>query len=193
MTVEPPSVGAAVAIRLADGHEQVSRVVISAPPCVHVEPELTSSDGETVDVAWVTPMGLGRRGRARLVSHGDRKTVLEIVGVTELAGRFLHRFVPVSPLLAELVVFDDFGQISAELTGSVRDLALTGAGLDVEGLAGGETVLITLAEVGGHAVVSGIEARVAHVETRGGATVAGIVFSSPFDAAPAIAALESGL
>ena len=182
-----------MAVRLSDGHEQVSRVVACLPPIVHIEPELTSSDGETVDVAWVTPSGKGRRGRARLVSHGDRQTVLEIVGVTELAGRFLHRFVPLAALHAELVVFDDFGQISGELTGEVLDLALTGAGIAIDGLAGGETVLITLAEVGGHAIVSGIEARVAHVEVRGGVQVAGIVFSSPFDAAPAIAALEAGL
>ncbi len=192
MSEEAPGVGAAIAVRLHDGHEQVSRVVISLPPLVHIEPELTASDGETIDVAWVTPDGKGRRGRARLLSHSHRQTVLEIVGVTELAGRFLHRFVPINGLVAELVVFDDFGQISHEVTGTVRDLALTGVGLAVDGLEGGETVLITLAELGGHAVVSGLEARVTHVELRGDVRVAGIVFSSPFDAAPAIAVLEAG-
>ena len=191
MTIEIPPIGAAVAFRLPDGHEQVSRVVHASGAEITIDPEITSLDGETIDVAWVTSAGRGRRGRARLVTHDSRPTVLEIVGVTELAGRFLHRFVPAHPLVAEIIVFDDFGQISAEVTGTVRDLALTGAGLDVSGLEAGDTVLMTLAERGGHAVVTGLEAHVAHVDVRGGVPFAGIVFSAPFDAAPAIAALES--
>jgi hypothetical protein len=192
MAIEIPTVGAAVALRLHDGHEQVGRVLAARNAQVHLEPQVTASIGDEVQIAWVTHAGSGRRARARVTGHEGDETAIEVIAVTSLAGRFLRRFRPARPLIAEIRRLDSFGQVSEEVFGPVRDLALAGAGVETGALEEGEMVLLTLADESGHALVADIEARVARVGEGADGRVTGLVFSSPFQAAPAVAALEQG-
>ena len=73
------------------------------------------------------------------------------------------------------------------MQGRVRDVALAGAGIAVEGLRSGDQVLVTLTDLNGVQVVSEVAASVVHVA----AGVVGVAFVEPYEAAPAMAALAS--
>ena len=108
--------------------------------------------------------------------------------MTPLCGRFLRRFAPDRPLLADLAICDDAGIVYRTVQGRVRDVALAGAGIAVDGSAlRGDQVLVTLTDLNGVQVVSEVSASVVHVA----AGVVGVAFVEPFEAAPAMAALAS--
>ena len=186
-----PAPGAAVAMRLPDGHETVMRVLGVNEPRLHLDPPLVAHDGDAVAVAWVTATGQGFTARGTIVAVEGGATVVDLGAETSLAGRFLRRFVPPHPLHAEATVYDDAGRIRLQTFGDVRDLALTGAGLVIEGLREGDAIMLTISEPGGHAVVEDAHAHVVRVASPPDGTLVGLSFDAPFDEAPAIAAIAA--
>src|SRR3954469_24445083 len=188
-----PRTGDAIALRVADGHELVVHVKQADRPRIIVTPALPAATNEGIEAAFVSSDGTGYRLRGRIGHREMHDTTIEVEGVTPLLGRFLRRFTPERPMFADLALLDDAGTVYRRVQGQGRDLALAGAG-NGRGRAGGcgrraaETArpgdepLITLTGLDGRPLVSDIEALIVRVA----AGVAGIAFSHPFDAAPAM-------
>ncbi len=182
-----PTIGETLALRTAEGQEIVVQVRQAERPRVAVTPAIPAATGEPIEAAFVASDGTGYRARGRVVHREVAETIVEIEGVTPLCGRFLRRFVPDPPLVADLAIRDESGTVYRTVQGRVRDVALAGAGIAVSGLQRGDQVLVTMAGPTGEPVVSDVEATVVHVA----AGVVGVAFAAPFDAAPALAALAS--
>lgn len=182
-----PHVGETLALRVADGSELVVRVAQTDRTRVTVTPALPAATGEAIEAAFVSGDGTGYRVRGRVLHREMHETLVEVDGVTPLAGRFLRRFTPDRPLLADLAICDETGTVYRSVQGRVRDVALAGAGISVEGLMPGDQVLVTLTDLNGVHVVSEVAASVVHVA----AGVVGVAFAEPYEAAPAMAALAS--
>lgn len=182
-----PTIGETLALRTAEGQEIVVQVRQAERPRVALIPAIPAATGEAVEAAFVAADGTGYRARGRVVHREMAETVVEIEGVTPLCGRFLRRFAPDPPLIADLAIRDEAGTVYRTVQGRVRDVALAGAGISVTGLQRGDQVLVTLSALSGEPVVSDVEATVVHVA----AGVVGVAFAAPFDAAPAMAALAS--
>jgi hypothetical protein len=182
-----PTNGETLALRTAEGQEIVVQVRQAERPRIAVMPAIPAATGESVEAAFVAADGTGYRARGRVVHREMAETVVEIEGVTPLCGRFLRRFAPDPPLVADLAIRDESGTVYRTVQGRVRDVALAGAGIAVTGLQKGDQVLVTLSGPSGDPVVSDVEATVVHVA----AGVVGVAFAAPFDAAPALAALAS--
>jgi hypothetical protein len=182
-----PSNGETLALRTAEGHEIVVQVRQAERPRIALTPAIPAATGESVEAAFVAADGTGYRARGRVVHREMAETVVEIEGVTPLCGRFLRRFAPDPPLVADLAIRDESGIVYRTVQGRVRDVALAGAGIAATGLQRGDQVLVTLSGPTGEPVVSDVEATVVHVA----AGVVGVAFAAPFDAAPALAALAS--
>lgn len=182
-----PAIGETLAVRTAAGQELVVQVRHAERPRVALTPALPAATGESIEAVFVSTDGTGYRARGRVVHREVAETVVEIEGVTELRGRFLRRFAPDPPLVADVAIRDESGTVYRTVQGRVRDVALTGAGIAVTGLQRGDRVLVTLSGPTGEPVVSDIEATVVHVA----AGVVGVAFAAPFDAAPALFALAS--
>lgn len=182
-----PTIGETLALRTAEGQEIVVQVRQAERPRIALTPAIPAATGEAVEAAFVAADGTGYRARGRVVHREMAETVVEIEGVTPLCGRFLRRFAPDPPLIADLAIRDESGTVYRTVQGRVRDVALAGAGIAVTGLQRGDQVLVTLSALSGEAVVSDVEATVVHVA----AGVVGVAFAAPFDAAPALAALAS--
>ena len=182
-----PRTGEPIALRIADGHELVVRVKQAERPRIIVTPALPAATNEGIEAAFVASDGTGYRLRGRIGHREMHDTTIEVEGVTPLLGRFLRRFTPERPMFADLALLDDAGTVYRRVQGKVRDLALAGAGIAVDGVQSGDELQITLTDLDGTPVVSDIAAMVVHVA----AGVAGIAFSQPFDAAPAMAALAA--
>jgi hypothetical protein len=176
-----PTPGQAVAIRENSGREAVVRVTEVEAPLIHVASAPPFQVGEVLDGAFVDVEGTGHRMRARTLHHADDAATLRIEFVTTLRGRFLRRFAPPRPLLAELVL------PSGMISGRVLDLALTGVGVAAEGVEVGDALMITLTDLDGQRVVDGVTASAVRV-TDG---IVGVAFDHPYDAAPAILALAN--
>jgi hypothetical protein len=182
-----PRTGEAIALRIADGHELVVHVKQAERPRIVVTPALPAATNEGIEAAFVASDGTGYRLRGRIGHREMHDTTIEVEGVTPLLGRFLRRFTPERALFADLALLDDAGTVYRRVQGKVRDLALAGAGIAVEGLQSGDELQMTLTDLDGTPVVADLEAVVVHVA----AGVAGIAFSQPFHAAPAMAALAA--
>jgi hypothetical protein len=180
-----PRTGEAIALRIADGHELVVHVKHADRPRIVVTPALPAATNEGIEAAFVDSDGTGYRLRGRIGHREMHDTTIEVEGVTPLLGRFLRRFTPERPMFADLALLDDAGTVYRRVQGKVRDLALAGAGIAVDGVQAGDELQMTLTDLDGTPVVSDIDAVIVHVV----AGVAGIAFSQPFDAAPAMAAL----
>jgi hypothetical protein len=181
-----PESGETLALRVGDV-ELVVRVRHVERTTLTVEPAIPAATGESVEAAFVDTYGTGHRVRGHVVHREVHDTRIEIDGVTPLCGRFLRRFAPDRPLLADLALRDDFGTVYRTVQGRVRDVALAGAGIVVDGVRSGDRVLVTLTDMNGQQVVSAVEATVVHVASG----VVGVAFAEPFGAAPAMAALAS--
>ncbi len=182
-----PQIGETLALRVGDDTELVVRVAHAARNQMTVTPAIPAATGEAIEAAFVAADGTGYRVRGHVVHREIHETRIEVGGVTPLAGRFLRRFAPDRPLLADLAIRDDAGIIYRTVQGRVRDVALAGAGIAVDGLMQGDQVLVTLTDLNGVRVVSEVAASVVHVA----AGVVGVAFAEPYDAAPAMAALAS--
>jgi hypothetical protein len=182
-----PRTGEVLALRLADGTELVACVRQAERPRLTLTPAIPAPTGEGIEAAFVAGDGTGYRVRGRIAHRETHDTVIEVDGVTPLCGRFLRRFAPDRPLLADLAIYDEAGIVYRTVQGRVRDVALAGAGIAVEGLRSGDHVLVTLTDLNGVQVVSEVEASVVHVA----AGVVGVAFAEPYEAAPAMAALAS--
>jgi hypothetical protein len=180
-----PAIGETLALRTAEGQEIIVEVQKSERPRVAVAPAIAAATGEALEVAFVAQDGTGYRARGRVVHREKAETFVEVEGVTPLCGRFLRRFAPDPPLLADLAICDESGTVYRTVQGRVRDVALAGAGIVVTGLQRGDHVLVTLSGPTGEPVVADGPAAVVHVA----AGVVGVAFDAPFDAAPALAAL----
>jgi len=182
-----PHTGETLALRVADGSELVVRVRSTDRTRLTLTPAIPAATGEAVEAAFVASDGTGYRVRGRVVHREMHDTVVEVEGVTPLCGRFLRRFAPDRPLLADLAICDDYGTVYRTVQGRVRDVALAGAGIAVEGLRSGDQVLVTLTDLNGVRVVNEVAASVVHVAPG----VVGVAFAEPYEAAPAMAALAS--
>jgi hypothetical protein len=182
-----PHTGETLALRIADGSEFVVRVRNADRARLTLTPAIPAATGEGIEAAFVAGDGTGYRVRGRIVHREMHDTIVEVDGVTPLCGRFLRRFAPDRPLLADIAICDESGTVYRTVQGRVRDVALAGAGIAVDGLRSGDQVLVTLTDLNGVRVVSEVSASVVHVA----AGVVGVAFVEPFEAAPAMAALAS--
>ncbi len=182
-----PTIGETLALRTAEGQEIVVQVRPAERPRIALTPAIPAATGEAVEAAFVAADGTGYRARGRVVHREMAETVVEIEGVTPLCGRFLRRFAPDPPLIADLAIRDESGTVYRTVQGRVRDVALAGAGIAVEGLRSGDQVLVTLTDLNGVRVVNEVAASVVHVAPG----VVGVAFAEPYEAAPAMAALAS--
>ncbi len=176
-----PASGQAVAIRDRSGQEAVIRVVEAAAPVMQVSHAPPLRVGDLVDGAFVDGDGAGHRLRARTLYQADDRAGLRLEFVTALRGRFLQRFTPSSPLLAELVA------PSGVVSGRVVDLALTGLGVETAGVQVGASFTVRLTDTAGRAVVDGVTAQAVRVDDG----IVGLAFARPYDAAPVIQALAA--
>ena len=102
-----PHTGETLALRVADGSELVVRVRSADRPRIALTPAIPAATGEGIEAAFVAADGTGYRVRGRVVHREMHETSIEVEGVTPLCGRFLRRFAPDRPLIADLAICDE--------------------------------------------------------------------------------------